>query len=156
QAHLSVEALQHAGQQSSRPGVDPVLERNRHAPAELRACATALLGDTCGGCRRKFHQKIADLYLAIQITARNGKAATLHNEDGCEEARGAPGQEVQVEIQQALTGTNVLPFTHVQLKALAAEPNRVDADVEQDFGALLRAQSDSMFRCRDSNQLAIT
>ena len=76
--------------------------------------------------RREFHQKIANIDLAILVASDNGKSAAFQDDYGREQACRSLRQQVKVEAEEQLACVNVTPFLHMQLEAFTCETHGVD------------------------------
>jgi hypothetical protein len=149
------QSFQGSCQQSRRPCMDSMLQTYRHASND---CVTVTRGSGLLHRRysqRELHQEVANVDLAILSAAQDREAAPLQNNHGREHTHRPPREQIQVEADQPLTCPNTLALLHMQLEPLAAERHRVDSNMEQYPGPVLRAQSYCVAGGRNRYQLPI-
>jgi hypothetical protein len=153
--HLSRQSLDRVNEQRSRTCVDPMLERNVHAPHDatggrIRNAARIALPD------RKLHQEVSSAQGSVLAAAQDAETAACGEDYGRQQTLGTLGYDIHVEADQRLTGTDVRPRTGVLLETLAAEPYGVYADVDQHLDAAGCAHSHRMPGCRKQDDFTIT
>ncbi len=88
--------------------------------------------------RPQLEQRIADLDRSSASRVRDREALAVRDDDRRDQTLGTPREHVEIEVQQRLAAADACAGRHQHLEALAAKRDRVDADVQQDLGAVRR------------------
>ena len=79
----------------------------------------------------------------------------IGNRDHRDETRRMLRDVIGVEFDQHLTGAHGCALLDLRREALAAQPDRVDADMQQNLGALRRAQRHRVMRAGEMRDRAV-
>ncbi len=98
EARLGSEAAQRARQPRRGPGVNAVLQRDRHAP-RVRQRRCGVQGRRCAadGGGRELHEQVSHRDGAIEVALQDATAAVGADDDGRQHALRAPRDQIQIE-----------------------------------------------------------
>ncbi|HTN27930.1 MAG TPA: hypothetical protein VL180_09100 [Burkholderiales bacterium] len=105
--------------------------------------------------RLQIEQRIAHGYRLPRPRVRDREALAVGNDDRRDQALRTSRQHIQIKVQQRLTAAYARTRRHQHFETFAAKSNGIDSHVQEDLGAICRAQRDGVSRRRDGNDFAI-